>query len=371
MQLFNVRYEPLCVVELQHEYYTRKKFADFSLQPSPATATLMRQYGLLHKQIDNQLYLLVQTEQMRPKRSLDKPLCWSFYVYLKDSYFTNFTNIRLDSFRQRIYHFSNLHANVQGNDAYLTRPIATYDPKTSYHLGDWVQTKDGKYWESIAPDTQGKNPTDNSEYWQACTTNVPCATFLDRISLCGTHELFNQAQAAPAVWGLSANSDTYDQTRNATQLHEQGALCRLSTADKQPDTWAYVDDLAWKQSPFAVIDIHHHPSLPAHNALVDDSGQLRSPRYTIRFASRSTLWRYLLYNKTADALQDKSNQYPFNKISDREFVSRRPIPLSQEPIRSLMLQIPALGAFNLLPNPQVYQIIPEEGKIYSNIHLNL
>lgn len=371
MQLFNVRYEPLCVVELQHEYYINKTFADFSLQPSPATATLMRQYGLLLKQIDNKLYLLVQTEQMRPKRILDKSLCWSFYVYSKNEYLTNFTNIRLDSFRQHIYHFSNLHDNMRESNPYLTRPIATHDPKATYCLGDWVQTKDGKYWEAIAPDTQRQSPTDGSEYWQACTTNVPCATFLDRIALRSTNELFNQAQSAPAVWGLSPTKNTYEQPRNAQQLNEGGALCRLSTGGKQPDTWAYVDDLAWRQSPFAVIDIHHHPALSAKNALIDNSGQLCSPNYTIRFGNRSTLWRYLLYNKTADMLQDKTTQYQFNKISESEFVSRRPIPLSQEPIRSLMLQIPIFGTFNPLPNPNFYQITPQEGKIYSNIHLNL
>ena len=126
MQLFNVRYEPLCVVELQHEYYTQKEFADFQLQPSTATANLMRQYGILLKQVGNKIYLLVQAEQMRPKRIFDKPLCWSFYIHIKNGYFTNFTNTRLGNFREHVYYFNNLNSNVQDNTAFLSQKITPF-----------------------------------------------------------------------------------------------------------------------------------------------------------------------------------------------------------------------------------------------------
>lgn len=367
MQLFNVRYEPLCVVELQHEYYTHKRFADFQLQPTAATEILMRQYGLLLKRIENKYYLLAQTEQMRPKRMLDKTLCWSFFLYLKNEYFTNFTNIRLDSFRQHLYHFSNLANNAPNKVPFLTRPIASYQKNMVYQLGDWVQTPDGKCWEAIAT-TITQAPKADSEQWQPCATTTPCASFQDRLPVLSVAQALNDIAQQPLL-GLDSASANYNQAVLPKQLAERPALYYRPKADNAT-AWCYVGDKAWYQSPFAVIDIHYHPALSSDYALLDDKQQLRSPNYVIRFGNRSTLWRYLIYNKTADLLQDKSAQYQFVKINDCEFVSKKPIPLTQEPLRSLMLQIPTFGAVNPLPNPGVAQIIPQEGKIYSNIHLN-
>ncbi len=365
MHLFNIKYEVLCIVELQHEYYTHEKFTEFYLQPSSATTLLMRQCGLLSKQIDNKLYLLVQVEQLCPKRPLDNPICWSFYIFAKNDYFTNFTNIRLDSFRKHIYHFSNLNDNKQDSSLYLTRPTATYQKKYPYQLGDWVQTSDSKYWEAISPNPQ-QTPKQDSNEWQPRHTTAPCASFQDRIPLLKTTEILHQTEQSY----LSVGKDTIKHTQPAVypQIKNRPGLYQSPQNTDTP--WQYIDDIAWQSSPLAVVDIHHHPANNSAYALLNKEGQLQTPHYFIRFASRSTLWRYLIHNQTADTLQDKSKQHQFAKINDREFVSQKPIPLSQEPIRSLMLQIPIFGNVSPLPNPGIQQIIPHQGLIYSNIHLN-
>ena len=366
MQLFNVRYEPLCVVELQHEYYTQKEFADFQLQPSTATANLMRQYGILLKQVGNKIYLLVQTEQMRPKRIFDKPLCWSFYIHIKNGYFTNFTNTRLGNFREHVYYFNNLNSNVQDNTAFLSQKITPFQKNVDYQLGDWVQDNNGKCWEAIQ-DKPTQAPKTDGDQWQLCHTQTPCVTFLDHIPLLNSANLYSQAQQYPTT-SYDPVSGQYTQALNSSSNSEQSGLFYRPNHPSSP--WCYAYNQAWQTAPFAIIELHFNPNLAPDYALLDKDNTLKSPKYTIRFANRSTWWRYLIHNQTANAVQDKNKIYQFSKISDREFISDRPIPLSQQPIRSLLLQVPILGNINPLPNPNIQQIMPENGKIYSNIHLN-
>lgn len=361
------RYEPLFVLEILHDYYAEKRFADFDIEPSPDTVPLLRRQGLLLKIIDNRLYVLSEIENKQPKRVLDQPLRLTFYLHIKNDYFTNFTNLNLNSFRGSCYYFSNLSNNHDAptQTQYLSLPIAAYQKNITYQLGDIVADSKGKLYEAIVQQPS-QAPQADSTNWQLCEAQNQGATYQDRPLLLSVNDMQRQENMLVKDW---ANPLKPEFRPPITQERHRRGVYLLQTPNGQQK--ALIEDRAAYIKPSAVVEIFHHPTLSKPYQLIDEQGKMQSPVYTINFKNRATLWRYILHGRGADWVQDKSKQHAFEKLNDREFVSQKPIPLTQEPIRSLMLGLGAAGTFSPLPNPGIYQVVPQEGQLYSNVHINL
>ncbi len=96
-----------------HEYYTDETLTDFLIIPSQRSAEKARRLGLIIKQVDNKLSLLFEEEKKELLSTLpSEDLKFSFFIYTKNLYFQNFTQLPIETPAGKILYFSN--RNDQG-----------------------------------------------------------------------------------------------------------------------------------------------------------------------------------------------------------------------------------------------------------------
>jgi hypothetical protein len=115
----------------------------------------------------------------------------------------------------------------------------------------------------------------------------------------------------------------------------------------------YYDPAINSSQTFGIIDIALDLPGQADYALLDDEEKLKSPRFTIQFANRQVLWKYVRKDARAEAVTDTGDTgYTFELAGDA-FVSTAPIPLSETVCKTLKLDFNTTD-YRLfpLPNPR-------------------
>lgn len=93
---------------------------------------------------------------------INQPYRLTFWLVVRDRYFTNFTNLPLSTTQNQIYYFSNLTKN-QGHALFLTSPLSVYTARTDYHLGQLV-THSGNTLEALR-DEPSASAAPNASDW--------------------------------------------------------------------------------------------------------------------------------------------------------------------------------------------------------------
>jgi hypothetical protein len=89
----------------------------------------------------------------------------------------------------------------------------------------------------------------------------------------------------------------------------------------------------------------------------NDPTKLTPRNFIIHFRNRSVLWKYnLRLMKDNYSITDSSaNKISFEK-KDAAFISKEPIPLSEEPIKTLVLKKDNTALIDVLKNPAFYKL---------------
>ncbi len=101
-------YRAVFSFRILHEYYTDETLTDFMILPSARSIEKARRLGLLIKQQDNRLTLLFEEEKQELLSMLPaEEFRFSFFIYSKNNYFYNFTQLPVQAPEGKILHFSN------------------------------------------------------------------------------------------------------------------------------------------------------------------------------------------------------------------------------------------------------------------------
>lgn len=73
-----------------------------------------------------------ENDVFHTKIPINRPYYLTFWLVVREPRFANFTNLPFTSLRDRIYYFSNLSGNLQGQTLFLTQPLPSYDRHASY-----------------------------------------------------------------------------------------------------------------------------------------------------------------------------------------------------------------------------------------------
>ena len=112
------------------------------------------------------------------------------------------------------------------------------------------------------------------------------------------------------------------------------------------------------------IDIFN---LPAANpqAIVDAAKKPKRTKFTIALAARRVLWNYSTRTDAIDKIEDTDGEIIFQPDGLRKFISKKPIPFSESPRKTLVAKSGALTISTHLPNPQADKLLDKKNDIYT------
>ncbi len=415
------------VIERQHQ-------PDGYLQILPTTAAreVLAGHGLLFKKIPTGFLVGVELDgaTSRPRRPLRPNAVLSFALRVADPRFFNYTA----GVPPRFHHFSNTTGGQHAAQLFLSRPVATHQDDRAYTAGEITAVSNGGITtlRQASTDT-GPSPTPVTAAWQPIPANThdPATTYQQDATVLRASELFralvngpsadlNDANqwnnegslanqyvtrddqlrlqprvfaidvtaaaatvlelrvtrpgaAAAAVWQRRFESD---QTLSSLQVDLRGlgdGRYRLEVLNSalvaQPGLGFdfYLSNRGVSENWFGVIEIG--PGAGAH-ALLDGGGQLRSPRFQLRFLNQASRWRYLF---PATQPIGVGAEVAVDPLDDSVLVTPGPRPLTHVGggVRLRADDTTTIGVFEriLLPQPDARVVRKQNNQWFSDVHL--
>lgn len=256
---------------------------------------------------------------------------------------------------------------------FLTKPLKPFTAGKLYQQGEWVTGGGNNVFEAVRTHTgvnvaelsdtalwkargegevQYPNPNDETEY---CTSRYLFTLSVPAQKADISFFAFNYNDAAPAYDVPVGTPETQIFTAPQAQVS-------VDLANRNPGRYLvkvngdtkllYYDPAFTAKNIFGVIEIFNH--LPGTNdyAFLSNDEDIRQVNYALHFATRRVLWKYRRKDGRAQAITDTGGTgYSFTAHGD-DFVSDKPIPLSQDAVDTLELTFTA-SDFKLspLPNP--------------------
>ncbi len=389
----SLRYQIVFTVDILHDYYSSGICPDFEVLPSPDTASFLRAHGMLCKFTGSRLTVLIRVgADEKPHSPLSISARMKFYLKLNNSHFNNFTNLTYQPFTSHRYYFSNVHQTKTGSTLYLTSKILPYSSSSDYSVGSFAANASGEVFEAIKSSGGGNvHGLGQQAYWLN-RDKVQYVSETDLLEFSPYVYLFNTTPAttfAIDVFGFNPSGGAYDlqvmDTANLSFTAAQTTIpVRLETLPSgqyrvkvnSESKFIYLDGEAVYRNIFGMIEVFNH--LPGSNAfaLFNAQGKAKATAFTLRLANRSVIWKYLARSNDITSVEDVAPLSPLSFISQggNQFVSTRPIPLSEKPVTTLLLKSTALGDISPVANPGNSRIgtIVKDGTTYlcSEIYLN-
>lgn len=390
----NLRYKILFSVEIKHDYYTDNRSDDFEISPSAETVSVLKGQGMLFKMIGNKLIVLVRVDDSdKPLIDIDRSGKLTFFMKLANPHFNNFTNLDYHPSESKRYYFSNANQSKIGSDLYLNSKIPVYKNTNDYPIGSLASNASDIVFEAIKPSSStSKRALTNKDYWMN-RGKVQYVNSNDLVEVSPFVYLFNTISDTVFtvnIYGLNFNTGAYDvpvtDTVNLSFSSAQTAVpVRLEKLSKGfyridingESRFVYTDSDAVYSNTFGIIEIFSF--LPASNAfaLFNTSGKAKGSLFTIRFPNRVLIWKFIA--RSSDVVSVKDSRPPPQKLSfiplaGNQFISSKPVPVSQKPLKTLSLESTALGNISAIANPGTERLskIEIDGDAYysAEVHLN-
>jgi hypothetical protein len=341
--MIDINFDGLFSIELLHKYFTNQLCPDFSITPSAKSMLVINGHRLVVKQYHNTLYTGIQSNAGNPFISIENGMQMTFYMWLNNPFFFNYTNLPTAYDPGKIFYFTNRNNNTANGKNFLSASIAAYNNSVSYIPGDLAADGTGIVYRAIRSNNPvNQFPLSNSDYWTAIDTNEYTAgsdvlQFLPSVS---AYSFGASSQSAATLSVLGYNSITNDYTSlvlsNTINFVSPVYSFILDLSSLKPgkysltvngaQQWIYINDELINNRPFGVIDIVNEAT-PASAKLVTGAGALISPVYAIYFLNRATLWNYVLPVGETGSISDAGSTYNFITVTNT-ITSTAPIPLS-------------------------------------------
>jgi hypothetical protein len=344
----SVKYKILFITELLHDYYANKESKDFEVMPSGETSKVLQGQGMLYKVIGNKLIVLVKVDaDNKPFISFNATGRLTFYLKVHNPHFYNFTNINYKPSQPQRYYFSNLTQNKAGSTLHLSNKIALYNSANTYPVGSFAANSSGEVFEALKSNSNAnQHDLNETSFWKS-KGQGQFASESDLIELAPSTYNFTTTPATDftiRIFGINTTSGVYD----------------VQVKDTEVKTFSSPQN----NNVFGIIEIFNR--LPAANdfGLFDTAGMPKESTFTIHFANRSVIWKYLA--KTTDITAVQDSVYTFTPLAPRQFISSEPIPLTEKPINTVSIRSTIFGDITSIANPvrDRLQTITKDGDTY-------
>lgn len=345
--MIDVKFEGLFTVELLHKYFTDATCPDFSITPSTATLFTIKGHKAVVKQYQNKLYAGIQSKAGIPFMPVENGMRMTFYLWLDNPLFANYTNLPAGYNPDKIYYFSNRNNNTDlaNTKQYLSVPVAAYNNILSYIPGSLATDATKKVYRAIRSNNNGdKHALTELSFWQP-VDNFSYATGNDvlqyRSSISTYSFLTPQLSAGISLYGYNRVMNDYTTLVFADTLSFATLVSsftlklpalpdgKYSLVVNGVQEWIYINDELGVNKAFGVIDIFNETSPESCNLVDSVTGALLSPNYSIYFLNRATVWKYVLPAAKTGSINDPAGKYNFTTTTN-DITSDMPIPLSDE-----------------------------------------
>ncbi|MDP9075927.1 MAG: hypothetical protein M3O71_00755 [Bacteroidota bacterium] len=343
--MIDIKFEGLFTIELLHKYFTDTLCPDFSITPSTPTLSVIKGHKAIVKQYQNKLYAGIQSKAGIPFMPVESGMRMTFYLWLNNPLFANYTNLPAGYNSEKIFYFTNRNNNkdVPNAKQYLSVPIAAYDKTLPYVPGNLAKDNTNKVYRAIrSSNNANKHALTELNFWRL-VDNFSYAADNDvlqyRAALSTYNFLTPQSSAAISVFGYNKVMNDYTSLVFANALSFTTPTSsftlklpslpngKYSLVVNGVQEWIYLNDELSTNRPFGVIDIFNEAK-PASCNLVDNvTGALLSPNYSIYFLNRATVWKYVLPPTKTGSITDMQGVYNFTTASN-DITSNAPIPLT-------------------------------------------
>lgn len=344
-------FKKLLEVKILHDYYLKgldeKKFSvwpsnynilyDIEIIPTVECARLLNDHQIVFKPGPRGFSLYIRVtksdlsdNEFRTFIYLSSDVKLTFLIRIKNSFFSNYTNLRLTGEGNYLYYFSNLSDNVISNIPFLTKPLMDFpflpDGESKYQYGDMIR-KGGKIREA----KQLIEPTPPFKPNKWVTNDAGDATYLniqDRITwqlpdftYTRTNEnpgetmsfklvdIFDNEIQLGNIPNTNVSQATYKAPDNAShpvhrKLNFNGIkpgkyTLKIARVSTEPDLNFYLLDPMLYRDIFGVIELFTDLPVQEFKCLVYKENNttkesiIREKSYHIRFKNRLTRWKYI------------------------------------------------------------------------------
>lgn len=343
--MIDINFEGLFTIELLHKYFADKLCPDFTITPSSKSVPVIKGHKAIVKQYQNKLYAGIQSKAGIPFIPVESGMRMTFYLWLNNPLFINYTNMPTGYDSGDIFYFTNRNNNTVNGKKSLAMPIAAYNNTVSYVPGSLALNGANIVHRAIATNNSGnKHALTDAAFWAPVDNNsyASDSEALQYRPALSTYTFTTlQSAAAISVSGYNSGTGAYNLplfsknisftspvpsfTLDLSSL-TQGKYS-LTINDEQ--TWIYINDELNTNRPFGVIEIFNEAT-PASCNLVDGiTGALLSSNYSINFLNRATVWRYVLPSGKTGSISDIASTYNFTTALN-DITSTAPIPLTNQ-----------------------------------------
>ncbi|MBS1614778.1 MAG: hypothetical protein JST06_01520 [Bacteroidetes bacterium] len=357
-------YAILASVSLRHDYYADGRCLDFNIRPTAQTVDIIRGLSILSKMIGDSLVLLLKVDDAgKAYLNLPSELKLSFYLELINTDFLNYSNAPVAS--EMVCYCSNAMHTKVGNTLFLNSLVPAFSNAKAYVIGDIV-TDGGSVFEALRPVSPGSHTPTDTDFWQLRAYEQ----YVHPKDLIQLSDGTLQLQVASAsdfsieVFGMNIQTQVFDQPVSSQTLRFPSAVnsLMLGLQNLPPakyrvvvngvESFVYVDPEASYARVFGIIELYNCFSSG------DDFGWLTAaqiPRgldYTIRFANRLVIWKYIARTTNVTAIENTAIPNAFEAGSlPKQFVSRKPLFMQQQPLKTIRVMSGSTILASRLANP--------------------
>lgn len=352
-------YRTLFSIELLHEYFNKDVFSDCIIEPSNDTAKYFAGDTLLQR-FFNRFIVLAKDNAGKPYTPIDVNRVYRFYLKCANQNLFNYSNLDQRVGKGQFLYLSNLADNKTGSDLNLSAKIPQYNAATNYQVGDIV--KEGVSDNIFEAVQQGSGHVlGDANFWQPRSTKrfVSAADVIRQSSNSFRYSFASPIKKLKAtIKGNKVSGTTlveYD-AFSIEQIYPDAVkdilidLALLSygkykivfeattdaNATLNQEVFVYFDANAIQQGIIGVIEIFSHLGVTNDYTMLDNTGMIKEVKYSIRFANRSALWKYIANTTNVTDIVTGVAGLSFIKNS-KIFTSNKPIQLKQIPDNSFVL----------------------------------
>lgn len=273
------KYDELLRVNCRHNYFSNKGLAGIRLEPTEETATTLKRLQMLFRR-DWLGFSLGYGSQRNyvPIELIDKPVRLSFWLFLEDNYFYNYTKIPYEVNAPMIYYFSN-----NPEDKSVVDEKFLFLSKGRAITGE---------------DRIAIQPTSFTYEFEDTIFDETLVQVIDSAGEVYFEETVEE-------FAMDVNINLYDAPAGKYSVKVGEEI--------EKSFYVYPSDL---RRIFGVIDIVLDPNDPSPYSLYD-SGKAIKQEYNMFFDSRAIYWKYLVVE------QAKNKIHSDFKITDAGRVGRR------------------------------------------------
>lgn len=351
---------------------------DIVLEPTPATAALLKGHKMLYRQTPQGLLIGVAVEAVqsggqqryRPLIIPDNSLRLQFYIRIKDPLLLSRSNLRINPIFPARYYFTNDIITTGKTFPSLSVPMQDFAYGRLYEMGE-TAVVNGTPSQALRPtntDAQGWAALADRQYISEYDRILLPFRFTYQFETAGiTEATFELKQGADVIktlqWerpeGLQEVTPDFRLKDDNTPLENGVYTLTVAGTNNYERTYTiYLHNTLYRADTWGVLDLVLHTTDNGFT-LLDDDGLLVTPGprvFELRFLNRSTYFRYYFQQKEPPVPDPSWDDLPPPAGVQKVIISKQPFPLMR-----------AYRKINYdtvqLPNPDGKLISSEDGRV--------